>query len=467
MRKIASLLIVLFLFACSSVFASVESDLDAFFDRLGFATDTQDQKAYQAQQAGFYSGGRLFGCNSGRGVQLVHMDLPSFKSGCGNIDLFYGGVSFIKADQLVAMMKNILNSAGSYAFNLALETVTPEIANTLKYIQELANKVNQTNINTCETASALVGSIWPRTNVAEHHVCADVGTSGTINMFSDYAEARQGCGAGNRMSETIAKAKSSSSYKKMVIDNTNLAWQAIMQNDLAKGDYEFAELLMSLSGSIIVRKNGSGDDAANTFTLLPSLATDESLIKTLLYGGSAKIYKCDEMQNCTQPYIADISINSNHALESRVIAILNTMADKIIADKHLEPIEIGLLQASHFPLYKLLHAQLAFTKNRSILDLSQYGVVIASDLLFHYLNSNLALVKQGIGHLQFPLDITKQFTDGLEKAITAMRSTQSLAYNQLQLSLQAVISAQSIDQALNKQLSTEFANALAWAQARR
>ncbi len=41
--------------------------------------------AYQSQEAG-YSGGSLFARDSVRDVQIVQIDLPSFRSGCGDID---------------------------------------------------------------------------------------------------------------------------------------------------------------------------------------------------------------------------------------------------------------------------------------------------------------------------------------------------------------------------------------------
>ena len=67
-------------------------------------------------------------------------------------------------------MRNVMNSAKGYGMLLALEEVTPQIANGMKYIQDMANKVNQMNINSCEAAEGLVVGIWPKTQSAQRQV---------------------------------------------------------------------------------------------------------------------------------------------------------------------------------------------------------------------------------------------------------------------------------------------------------
>ncbi len=93
MRKLR--LGVLFATSISSAWADVNSDLSSYFDNLGMVGNTTAPHAYQGQQAGYYSGGSLYARSSVRNVQLVDIELPSFRSGCGGIDAFAGGFSFI------------------------------------------------------------------------------------------------------------------------------------------------------------------------------------------------------------------------------------------------------------------------------------------------------------------------------------------------------------------------------------
>ena len=97
------------------------------------------------------------------------------------------------------MMENIINNSIGYAFNLALESTTPEIANVMKYINTLSNDINNANINSCETAAGLVGTAWPKTHEAQQQVCQDIGSS--QGLFTDWAAAREGCSTGGDMTQ--------------------------------------------------------------------------------------------------------------------------------------------------------------------------------------------------------------------------------------------------------------------------
>lgn len=201
MKKIKSAVGLLCLLTISLANASINSDLNNFFNNMGFSNNNTAPNAYQGQEAGYYSGGSLFARDSVRDVQIVQVDLPSFRSGCGGIDLFTGGFSLVNSQQLVDAMQNIINNSLGYTFNLALESITPEIANVMKYINTLSNDINRANINSCETAAGLVGAAWPKTHVAQQQVCQDIGTSNGI--FTDWAAAREGCSTGGDMTSTL------------------------------------------------------------------------------------------------------------------------------------------------------------------------------------------------------------------------------------------------------------------------
>ena len=81
------------------------------------------------------------------------------------------------------------NAAG-FAFELALETISPVIAETMAKLRALAQWVNSQNLNSCETAQALVGAVWSKNDRASASICAAIGTSQGI--FSDYAAAKHG-----------------------------------------------------------------------------------------------------------------------------------------------------------------------------------------------------------------------------------------------------------------------------------
>ncbi len=449
-------------FGISSSMANVNSDLNNFFNDLGFSNNTTAPNAYSGQEAGYYSGGSLFARDSVRDVQIAQVQLPSFRSGCGGIDLFTGGFSFVDSKQLVDLMNNIINNSMGYAFNLALESTTPEIANVMKYINSLANTINNANINSCETAAGLVGTVWPKTHAAQQQVCEDIGNSKGI--FTDWADARQECSKGGDMTQILNGAQNDPNYQNMLLTSGNIAWKALQKNAFLSSDPELAELLMSLSGTLILQ-GGSNDDTSHQFKVLSSLAADNQLLKTLLHGGSAKVYVCDTQsaEGCLNPSIQTLNVSPDSGLQTQVAHLLQDMTDKILTDSPLTQSEIGLLQSTRLPVYKMLNVQNAFVGDKQILDIVSYADVIATDILFQYLDENLSVVHTSVSSLQYPESVMAPFEEGINQARINVRAAQTNAFSQISMAAQLINQTQTIEQMLAGELSSQMSNTLQWA----
>ena len=134
--KIASSIV--FLCACflsSTTFANIDHDLNSFYKELGYQSNVTEPLAFQDQSAGYYTGGSLFLRNQVKNYQLVSVELPSFSGGCSGIDVFLGGFSMISGANLMKMMKNIMSSAGAYAFDLALTRTIHKMTTVKDYIK--------------------------------------------------------------------------------------------------------------------------------------------------------------------------------------------------------------------------------------------------------------------------------------------------------------------------------------------
>jgi conjugative transfer pilus assembly protein TraH len=450
--------VLFFLF--NAAYANVGSDLNKFFNDLGFNNNITTPKAFTGQEAGYYTGGSIFARTPVRDLQIMQIDVPGYRSGCGGIDLFMGGFSFIKGDQLIQVLKNVMNNAAGYAFTLALETATPQLANVMKYLQKAAGEINAMNINSCETAVGLVGSVWPRTQEAQRNVCRDVAFQN--NVFSDYASAKQGCGNQGRLTSTLNG--SVGAYKNAVFKEGNIAWKAIQQNAFLNADQTLAELFMSLSGTIIVKQKGGGDDAEHTFSDLPSLSTNPALLGALLNGGTATIYKCDEKDNCLAPTKTIITISSDHALRTQVSKTLQKMAEKFYSDTRLLNTEIGLMEATTLPIQKMLNVQMAFYKDGTVLDISSYSDIIAIDILFQYLNENLNTIRASTINLQYPEDIMSKFTKGIDTARKALRSVQKSVYAELTTTNSIIKQTKMIEDLLSSNFSEHMNMTMKWSK---
>ncbi len=378
--------------ATSAVFANIDNDLNSFYRGLGYQSNVTAPTAFHDQAAGYYTGGSLFLRNQVKNFQLVSVELPSFSGGCSGIDAFLGSFSTISSAQLTQMMKNILSAGGAYAFDLALTTTLPQIKSVKDYIQKYVNDINNANINSCNTAEDLVGGLWPKTQSSQQQICRDIGSHNGV--FTDWASAREACGTGGQFDQGMGNG---GNRKKEVIINKNLVWDALLNNGLTSSDTELAEMLMSLSGSIIIKKNG---DKTQKITLM-SMAHSQDIIKALLYGGQAKIYACDETNKCLNPTITTINVTPGHALVSQVTQMIRTLNTDVAMDSGpLTTAVRGFLEMTPIPVLKYITNSLALGK---AINPNEFSDIIAVSLLNQYLSENIQIVQEALSQEDTPM----------------------------------------------------------------
>lgn len=406
--------------ACVSLTAAanIDNDLNSFYRGLGYQSNVSAPTAFHDQAAGYYTGGSLFLRNQVKNVQLVSVALPSFSGGCSGIDAFLGSFSMISAKNLMKMMKNILSSGGAYAFDLALTTTLPQIKTVKDYIQKYANDMNNANINSCNTAEDLVGGLWPKTQSSQQQICRDVGSHN--GAFTDWASARAGCGTGGEFDRGIGDG---GTRKKEIIINKNLVWDALKNNGLTASDTELAELLMSLSGSIIIKRNG---DKTQKITLM-SMAHSQDIIKAILYGGQAKRYACDETQHCLNPRMTTMRITPGHALVSQVTTMIRTLNADVANDSGtLTPAVRGFLEMTPVPVLKYITNSLALGK---AINPNEFSDLIAIGLLNQYVSENIQIVQEALSSEDTPM--TPEMASQINQAQQLIAAKMADSYRKL------------------------------------
>lgn len=358
--------------------ADVNSDLNGFFGSLGYSGNVTQAQAWQGQAAGYFTGGSVYLRNPVKNVQLISMQLPSLNAGCGGIDAYLGSFSMISGEEIQRFVKQIMSNAAGYAFDLALQTMVPELKQAKDFLQKLASDVNSMNMSSCQAAQGIIGGLWPVTQVSQQKICQDI--AGETNMFSDWASSRQGCTVGGKGDAVTNKA--TDAEKDQVLKNKNLIWDALSRNTLFNGNRQLKELVMSTVGSIIFNKTGD-------VTILTPLVDNRDLVKVLMRGGTAKVYGCDEETLCLAPVVANITISESNGLVTLVKNLMLSMQLKLTDDTAMTEQEKGFVNTTSVPVLKYLtNAQ---SMGMSATYLIQVADYIAQDLMIQYLQE---LVKQ-------------------------------------------------------------------------
>ncbi len=397
MKNRLAIISMIILLISNPAFATIGCDLTQFFNKLGGSANVSNPGAYKDQTAGYYTGGNIFARNQVYTSQLATIQLPDYRAGCGGIDMFMGAFSHISSEKLIEALKAIGSNMASYALLLAIETMSPQIKNIITELNDLAQKLNQSNINSCEIAATTLGAVWPKSDAAQNHLCKMIGSEGRYGGFSDYAAARQGCGVEGKRDGILRAGQHDPRFKSMLGTEFNLAWKAIQENAFLRSDPKLAEFFMSISGTIISRKDERGNASLQMKT---ALADREALLSALLYGGEVSLYRCRDGDRCLNVHESRIRIDKGQSLVELVRHMLLSIQNKIYDDVPLSAAEVAFPNSTRLPFYKILNVATTYRRGGSPIDILDYAELGAIDVLFQYLSEILDVIQESINHLQ-------------------------------------------------------------------
>ena len=444
--------------AVTCAHSDVSSDMKSFFNSAGYESNYTHADVWKNQAAGSFSGGSLFARNAVRTYQLIRLDLPEFRAGCGGIDMFMGAFSFISADKLVEMGKQIMTNSGAYVVDLMLASTVPEILERKNYLQDVMTKINGSNINTCNAGKALVGGLWPKTTESQKKICRDLRTNEGIG--NDFAKAQQDCESLDKFQETMDKAKNDKEYKKQVLMSKNIVWDAIKsQPFFNSNDIELSEFVMNLTGTIIF--DGKGNP-----TIVPSIADNQQLIKAFIGDGTAdieiSIKKCSKADEdkCLKVRDGKITIKQGESLSAKVQNLILGISDKLRArnnnksESDWTEDEKRFVSMTSIPILKFITIMGQMKYGITSSDLVEYSSLIAQDLFQQYLGELLSSVKASIANSQIQEDLLKNIEKKVHDAQVTIASLDPKVSRKIQEKLAFVQKMQ----VLEKQVAADIAN---------
>ena len=426
--------------------ADMNSDMNQFFDKLGFASNTTAPAVWQGQAAGYASGGSIYARTGVKQIQLISMSLPDINAGCGGIDAYLGAFSFINGEQLQRFTKQIMSNAAGYFFDLALQTTVPELKDAKDFIQKMASDINSMNMSSCQAAQGIVGGLFPRTQVSQQKVCQDI--AGESNIFADWAASRQGCTVGGKGDSVRDRAGEKD--KERISKNINIMWDALSKNRMFDGNKELKEFVMTLTGSLVFGPNGE-------ITPLPPRTTDQSIIKALMEGGAARVYHCNDSDKCLK-VVADstTTISPDNALKGQIKKMLFSIESKARSDERLTDAEKGLISSTHVPLLTYLtDPQMLGVSSAMVHQLADY---VGYDILMQYLQELMGGARAMLATGNYPEATVEQINNNFTQAGQLIASLQSRVQVQTDALLVVEQQMRYMRQQVSARLLTRYQN---------
>ena len=412
-RVFLAILYSIIFFGHSSLsYGGIDDQVDDWWDNMEYSNITSPG-VFEGQTARYATfGGISTRAKVTQVFKFVDIQTPKFSAGWGGIDFYSGGFSAIDADQFIDNLRAIGQNAQSLAFMLGIQIVSPQLNGVMKDINAMAQKLNALNMSSCEAATKLVGGTM-------NMFGADEGNCTVKRMADfgeDWTEANHNCTTGGEKANTDA---SGDSPNLITFTKGNLAWSVLMEDPLFANDLAFAELILNITGTIIIASAGNGDDSENEVrTIFPSIDSNGNLTErgnniytALLKGNEAaekiSLFLCDANRNndpdgCT--HMTDEHQNIDIDWQGLTESVRNEISEivvKIYDDEELSDTQKGIIVDSKFPLYKYLVATAAyFPKSFDISSVtSDYNDLIAEDILLRNITAVIETVRQSVSSM--------------------------------------------------------------------
>ena len=441
--------------------AGVGDEMAGYFNDMGAAANSTGAVAYQGQSAGYYSLGSMWARFPQKTVYPANIQLPKVSAGCGGIDIFTGSFSFINASEFVAMAKAIANNAVGFAFDLALEAISPQIKSAIEPLRDLAQKVNAQNLSSCEQGAALVGGVLGEMGVKSNQVCQAVGTSN--GLFSDWARSRQKCGNGGEQTSTLKAAPED--MKAMLAGPKNYAWDMIKNSPLGASDRQMREFVMTLTGTIIVGERPSDNDP---LPITYRGQGDPAILDALIDGDkSAKIMKCTEEDKCLSVSEQTLAAQGSNALRPRIAGLIRSMTQKVKSNQALTQEERNLLGVSSVPLYKIVAVQAASGFSLSDSEIQTLAEVAAIDMLNAIVQRMLDQVAAGQSNNLNQADVSnlRQFNEQVAQVRQRLWQRESTVTAKVSQTYTIINNAMRIESTLQSRMAPGMAASLNFSRA--
>jgi conjugative transfer pilus assembly protein TraH len=330
--------------------------LEDFYNSVSAYNNVTGPSAYEGQTMNIYTGGSLFMRTPSRNYQLLSAAAPSLRGGCGGIDAFAGSFSFINVDQFVAMLRNIGQNALGLFFMTALQSMAPDIMESIKYLNKIAQDINAMGINSCEAAKGLVAASGVEKWMEANKVNTGLGAA-AAGLYDDWAKVRTTMFGDSKEASLKADAlKATQPELANILVEGNLVWRALSRGNLPTYLTEYERrMVMSALGAVVVRKNADGIPDPGFYEPVISFKRLLGNVDGSDNEGKPQIFTCRDGTGADQ-----CTILGTEAFESEpfsklaydhMFGIFEKIRDRGPA---LTAGEIDFINATSVPVYKIL-----------------------------------------------------------------------------------------------------------------
>ncbi len=375
----------------------------------GFADDwlenstTSSPSYFEGQKRGYLSAGGFSARWKTSNDYLLSVTPPRIRAGCGGIDAFWGGMSFLDPDYLVDKLERIVENAPAVALDLAFNVLCEPCSNAMKWMEDKANMLNQLQLDDCKAPKAIVAKSMQSFGADKgelNDIIADFEVSSNLKKFYKKSQDDAG-GSVSGSSASGAVADCDTEIRAIFVTRAETNGKSSILTNIADRlgmPSSYAQLLAGMVGDVGIDKQ-----AATGFMTYDIPFCEQN--RTLNVEGLLS----------DKPYLRDFNDPSGQCIQATdangnimqyVNDKLTSIMSKMEARAALTPQEEAFLNYSSGMAYSSL--KLAVESKTVDVVRDTIGRIVAKDITRHMLND---LYSKGEAMLAKAMEVAKKKED--------------------------------------------------------
>lgn len=348
-RLMAGALAALMLWTPAAANAAVSDGMQNFFNSFDNAVVTGTPAgAYQSQSRGYLTGGALSVRVPMQTTQLLSITPPSFNMGCNGFDSHFGAISHVSLDRFIQLLTQLGTGATlGFAFQLAMNNLSPSVASVLSQIESVIRYVNQTaNVSPCQLGKQFGEELANYASGRSAHPMSGQRLDAIRGVIRDTMEKVEQVAQENP-STLAAKLAGQTQNGDNWDLRGNIVWD-VLDKYFSWMTTDERLLLMSAVGTIVVDNQGTATD-------YPSKVTPQDLVDVKM-GQQVRVYTCND-PNAGCLSLGDSTVSNMQGFEEMIRQRLEQLVAQINVGEQIPPALQQWIDQIPYPVLRVLTGQ--------------------------------------------------------------------------------------------------------------
>jgi len=323
--------------------------------------------SYDNQRRGFYTAGTVSTRLDLSVDNPIQVSLPKISAGCGGIDAFLGGITFLDTDYLVDKFQGIVQAAPALAFSIALKTMSKELDETMTKLEAATNWLNNIQMDECAMANRFVTEVSsddPKVmSGLWNEMTGDVSLREAVNRSWDDTQNDIDANDGQPTLDLKDEIRDCPAQFRRLVQPGSFVENVVAEYGLVGQ----ADIIRGYVGDVFIQA-GPADNVPLSQRVIGCPENDESAIEDMIYGYAR------------EKTVANVCRVNGAPLRTRVANDMTAILNNTIAGVPLTVAQQNLIGSSPIPFLPIMVK--AYSNNTAAFEIEHNAEIVAGSLAY-------------------------------------------------------------------------------------